>query len=60
MDNLLELRVLCQVTSHLFGIFLYLADRAMHLYPEEDRFICKVETEPAPYGDLAVRVASAI
>jgi hypothetical protein len=40
--------------------FLYLADRAARLFPEEDRVICKVETEPAPYGDVAVRVASAM
>jgi hypothetical protein len=41
-------------------IFLYLADRALHLFPDEDRFICKVETDPALYGDISVRVASAI
>jgi hypothetical protein len=40
--------------------FLYLADRAARLFPEEDRFICKVETEPAPYGDVTLRVASAM
>ena len=40
--------------------FLYLADRAARLFPEEERVICKVETEPAPYGDVAVRVASAM
>ena len=40
--------------------FLYLADRAARLFPEEDRVICKVETEPAPYGDVTVRVASAM
>ena len=39
--------------------FRYLADRAALLFPEEDRVICKVETEPALYGDIAVRVASA-
>ncbi|MBV8641965.1 MAG: hypothetical protein JO070_11295 [Verrucomicrobia bacterium] len=38
-------------------IFLFLADRAMLLYPDEDRFIYKVETEPALFGDVAVRVA---
>ena len=41
-------------------MFLYLADRAARLFPQEDRVICKVETEPALYGDLAVRVASAM
>jgi hypothetical protein len=40
--------------------FLYLANRAARLFPEEDRVICKIETEPAPYGDVAVRVASAM
>jgi hypothetical protein len=41
-------------------MFLYLAERAALLFSEEDRFICKVETEPALCGDVAVRVASAI
>jgi hypothetical protein len=40
-------------------MFLYLADRALLLFPDEDRFICKVETDPALYGDVSVRVASA-
>jgi hypothetical protein len=40
--------------------FLYLADRAARLFPEEDRVICKVETAPALDGDVAVRVASAM
>jgi hypothetical protein len=30
------------------------------LFPEEERVICKVEMEPALYGDMAVRVASAM
>jgi hypothetical protein len=41
-------------------MFLYLADRAALLFSEDDRFICKVETEPALWGDVVVRVASAI
>ena len=41
-------------------MFLYLAGRTALLFPEEDRFICKVETEPKLYGDFAVRVASAM
>jgi hypothetical protein len=41
-------------------MFLYLADRTAILFSEEDRFICKVETEPALCGDVAVRVASVI
>jgi len=40
-------------------MFLYLAARAALLFPEEDRVICQVETEPALYGDVALRVASA-
>jgi hypothetical protein len=40
--------------------FLYFADRSARLFPEENRVICKVETEPAPYGDVTVRVASAM
>ena len=40
-------------------MFLYLADREALLFPEEQRVICKVETEPALYGDVALRVASA-
>jgi hypothetical protein len=39
-------------------VFLYLADRTALLFPEEDRVICKVETESAPYGDVTLRVAS--
>jgi hypothetical protein len=41
-------------------MFLYLANRAARLFPEENRVICKVETEPALYGDVTVRVASAM
>jgi hypothetical protein len=41
-------------------MFLHLADRAALLFPEEERFICKVETEPTLYDDVAVRVASAM
>jgi hypothetical protein len=40
--------------------FLYLADRTALLFPEEDRVICTVETEPALHGDVALRVASAM
>ena len=32
----------------------------LRLFPEENRVICKVETEPALYGDVTVRVASAM
>jgi hypothetical protein len=41
-------------------MFLFLADRAALLFAEEDRVICNLEMEPAPFGDVAVRVASAI
>jgi hypothetical protein len=41
-------------------MFCYLADRKALLFPEEERVICKVKTEPALYGDVAVRVASAM
>jgi hypothetical protein len=40
--------------------FYYLADRKALLFPEEERFICKVETGPALYSDISLRVASAI
>jgi hypothetical protein len=40
-------------------IFYYLADRKELLFPEEERFICEVETEPTLHSDVAVRVASA-
>lgn len=41
-------------------MFYYLAERKALLFPEEQRFICKIEMEPALYGDVAVRVASAM
>ncbi len=41
-------------------IFYYLADRKALLFPEEERLICKVEMEPALYGDVVVRAASAM
>jgi hypothetical protein len=40
-------------------MFLHLADRTALLFPEEERFICKVETETRS-GDVALRVASAM
>jgi hypothetical protein len=40
-------------------MFYYLADRKALLFPEEERVICKVETEPALYNDIALRVAFA-
>jgi hypothetical protein len=41
-------------------MFYHLAERKALLFPEEERVICKVEMEPALYGDVAVRVASAM
>ena len=38
----------------------YLADRKALLFPEEERVICKVETEPALDSDIALRVAWAM
>jgi hypothetical protein len=39
-------------------MFYYLADRKALLFPEEERFICKVETEPAL--DSRCRIASCV
>ena len=58
-EMLAEMAALFQCPEGM-EMFLYLADRAARLFPEEDRVICKVETEPALYGDVAVRVASAM
>ena len=41
-------------------MFYYLAERRALLFPEEERVICKVETEPALYSDVTLRVASAM
>jgi hypothetical protein len=41
-------------------IFYYLANRKALLFPEEERVICKVETGPALYSGIALRVASAM
>ena len=41
-------------------LFYYLADRKALLFPEEERVICKVETGPALYSDIAFQVASAM
>ena len=42
------------------NMFYYLADRKALLFPEEERVICKVETEPALDSDIALRVAFAM
>jgi len=41
-------------------IFACLVARALALFPDERRVICKLETDPAPAGDLEVRVVSAM
>ena len=41
-------------------LFYYLAARKALLFPEEERVICKVETGPALYTDIALRVAFAM
>jgi hypothetical protein len=41
-------------------MFYYLADRKELLFPEEERVICKLETEPAFDSDIALRVAFAM
>jgi hypothetical protein len=40
-------------------IFYYLANRKKLLFPKEERIICKMEVEPALYGDVTLRIASA-
>jgi hypothetical protein len=42
------------------AMFLYLADRTALLFPEKERYIYKLEMEPALYGDVSVRVASSM
>jgi hypothetical protein len=41
-------------------MFYYLADRKALLFPEEEHVICKVETGPALYNDIALRAAFAM
>jgi hypothetical protein len=41
-------------------MFYFLAVRKAFLFPEEDRVICQVETEPALDNDITLRVASAM
>jgi hypothetical protein len=54
---LLEIADLFQCPEGM-DMFYYLADRKELLFPEGERFICKLETEPALYSDVAVRVES--
>ena len=39
-------------------MFLFLAARVRALFPEEDRIILKVETDPAADGSIVIRVMS--
>jgi len=39
-------------------MFIFLAARVLTLFPDEDRVIVKVETDPAPDGSIALRVMS--
>ena len=41
-------------------MFLFLAARVLTLFPDEDRIILKVETDPAPDGDIFIRVLSSM
>jgi hypothetical protein len=41
-------------------MFLFLAARVRTLFPEEDRIIVKVETDPAPHGSIFIRVMSSM
>jgi len=41
-------------------IFASLVARTLALFPDARRLICKLETDPAPEGDLEVRVVSAM
>jgi hypothetical protein len=64
-DPIKQEEMLAEV-AHLFpspedmDIFYYLANRKALLFPEEERVICKVETGPALYSGIALRVASAM
>ena len=41
-------------------MFLFLAARVLTLFPEENRIIVKVETDPAPHGSIVIRVMSSM
>jgi hypothetical protein len=47
-------------SREVMEIFTYLVARALALFPDERRVICKLETDPAPEGDVEVRVVSAM
>ena len=39
-------------------MFLFLANRVITLFPEEDRIICKIETDDKSAGKINLRVMS--
>lgn len=47
-------------SREVMEIFTYLVARALALFPDERRVICKLETDPSPDGDVEVRVVSAM
>ena len=56
---LAEIADLVQCTEGV-EMFYYLADHKALFFPEEGRVICKVETRPALYSDITLRVAFAM
>jgi hypothetical protein len=58
-EMLVEIANLFQSPEDM-DMFYYLVDRKTLLFPEEERVICKVETGPALYSDIAFRVAWAM
>ncbi len=59
-EMLAEIAEMVQWPEGMMDMFYYLADRKALLFPEEERVICKVETGPALYSDIALRVAFAM
>ena len=46
--------------TEVLDLFAYLVARALILFPDERRVICKVETDPGPGGDIELRIVSAM
>jgi hypothetical protein len=55
LDDLAELLSEPEVAA----MFAFFVNRAGELFPGEGASVCRLETEPAPDGDIALRVASA-
>ena len=55
-EALAEVADLFRCPEGVIDMFYYLADRKALLFPEEESVICKVETGPALYSDIALRV----